>query len=228
MSFTLDTIVPWGRSFDEYVAMFALTNNDLQKHILGCGDGPAAFNATLTAQGGRVTSIDPLYQCSAHDIRQRINETYDTVLAQTRNNQHEFVWKSIHSVEELGQIRLAAMNDFLADYERGKQQARYLAHELPQLPFANQQFDLAICSHLLFLYSEQLSLAFHFEAILELCRVANEVRIFPLLELGAKPSRHLQTVADMLEKQGYNIIVRKVNYEFQRGGNQMMQIEKIA
>jgi hypothetical protein len=40
--FTLDQVVPWGRSFDEYQRMFALTGADLGL-ILGCGDGPAAL-----------------------------------------------------------------------------------------------------------------------------------------------------------------------------------------
>ena len=51
MPFTLDQIVPWGRSFDEYVKMFALTEADLEKRILGCGDGPASFNAVMRTKG---------------------------------------------------------------------------------------------------------------------------------------------------------------------------------
>lgn len=35
MSFTLEKVVPWGRSFDEYAAMFSLSNADLDKRILG-------------------------------------------------------------------------------------------------------------------------------------------------------------------------------------------------
>ena len=38
--FTLDKVVPWGRSFDEYRRMFALTEIDLRRTIVGCGDGP--------------------------------------------------------------------------------------------------------------------------------------------------------------------------------------------
>lgn len=55
MAFTLKNIVPW-RSFDEYVAMFALTDEDLRKNILGCGDGPADFNAEITKRGGKIVS----------------------------------------------------------------------------------------------------------------------------------------------------------------------------
>lgn len=225
MSFSLKQIVPWGRSFEEYVAMFALSGEDLDKRILGCGDGPAAFNARLTSRGGRVVSADPLYRFAADDIRQRINETYPDVMAQTRENSHEFIWTCISSVEELGRIRMAAMEEFLADFSQGRQQGRYVDAELPRLPFPDEKFDMAVCSHLLFLYSEQLSADFHAASIRELCRVATEVRIFPLLELGSKKSRHLEAVTRILSGAEYSVAVETVAYEFQRGGNQMMRVE---
>ncbi len=224
MSFTLERVVPWGRSFDEYVAMFGLADADLQRRILGCGDGPASFNASLTRRGGRVLSVDPLYQFSVEDIRRRIGETYEEVLRQTRTNMHEFAWTSIKTVEELGRLRLAAMEEFLADFPQGVEQGRYVVGELPHLPFSDRQFDLAVCSHLLFLYSKQLSAEFHLAAIRELCRVAEEVRIFPLLELGATTSRHLQAVTTALTAEGYTVAIVPVSYEFQRGGNQMAVI----
>ena len=83
------------------------------------------------------------------------------------------------------------MAKFLDDYPSGKAAGRYIEAALPMLPFSDQAFDLALCSHFLFLYSEQCNLTFHIESIRELARVASEVRIFPLLELGAQPSRHL-------------------------------------
>lgn len=65
MAFELSRVVPWGRSYAEYVAMFALSDEDLKRRILGCGDGPAALNAGLTGRGGSVVSVDPLYAFSA-------------------------------------------------------------------------------------------------------------------------------------------------------------------
>ncbi len=117
MAFTLDSIVPWGRSYEEYVAMFALTENDLQKRIVGCGDGPAGFNCVLTRQGGRIVSVDPLYHFSRTRIKNRVDETCREVLEQTRKNQHEFIWKNICSVDELGRTRMQAMEAFLDDYD---------------------------------------------------------------------------------------------------------------
>jgi len=182
--FTLDQVVPWGRSFDEYRRMFALSDADLGFRILGCGDGPASFNAEATRRGASVISCDPIYQFDVNDIRDQIAVTYERILDELRRNVDDFVWDSIASVDELGRIRMAAMQEFLEDYAPGRAQRRYIQGELPTLMFADSSFDLALCSHLLFLYSDQLGEAFHRASLLELCRVAREVRISPLLALG--------------------------------------------
>ena len=82
--------------------MFALSERDLGLRILGCADGPASFNAVLTRRGGSVVSVDPIYQFSKEQLRARIDETYDRVLAEVRANQSEFVWTHFESVEALG------------------------------------------------------------------------------------------------------------------------------
>ena len=226
--FTLAQVVPWGRSFDEYRKMFAISDADLAGRILGCGDGPASFNAGATGRRTSVVSCDPIYRWTADELRARINQTYDEILEQTRQNQHEFVWDAISSVEELGRTRMAAMAEFLADYPVGLSQGRYVEAALPALPFRDAEFDLALCSHLLFLYSDQLGEAFHRTAVLELGRVAKEVRVFPLLALGGLPSPFFDTCGGMLREMGYDVSIERVDYEFQRGGNQMMRVRKTA
>jgi uncharacterized protein (DUF952 family) len=227
MAFTLDEVVPWGRSFDEYVAMFALSDDDLARRILGMADGPASFNARLTKRGGSAISADPLYRWSAPQIRERIRDVTPTVLEQARANADGFIWTThIRSLEELRRLRESAMDEFLGDYESADARVRYVDAALPALPFADAQFDLALCSHFLFLYSEQESLLFHVDAILELCRVAAEVRIFPLLELSGAPSRHVQPVLDALDARGMAARRQRVSYEFQRGGNEMLVISR--
>jgi hypothetical protein len=221
--FALDQVVPWGRSFVEYLRMFALSDADLRLKILGCADGPASFNAHATRRGIQVISADPLYGLDAHKIRDRITATYNQVLGQTLLNTDQFVWDTIHSPDELGRMRMEAMQTFLEDYDRGRQQGRYIEAELPLLPFADQSFDLALCSHFLFLYTEHFSDAFHCRAILELCRVSREVRIFPLLALDGRPSLHVAAITNKLG-HCYDVSIEAVPYEFQRGGNQMMRV----
>jgi len=75
----LEGVVPWGRSFAEYKKMFSLSANDLDRKILGCGDGPACFNAELTKAGGDVVSVDPIYQFNGQEIYSRINDVYPQV-----------------------------------------------------------------------------------------------------------------------------------------------------
>ncbi len=227
MAFQLKEIVPWGRSFSEYLAMFALSDDDLTKHILGCGDGPASFNAALTKRGGRIVSVDPLYEYDVDDISKRIDETFDQVIQETQRNMNEFVWKNIRSIEELGKVRMTAMRDFLSDYPKGKLEKRYLAESAPILSFSDDSFDLAVVSHFLFLYSDHLDLKFHIDTVTELCRVCGETRIFPLLQLGSFPSPHIQPLSDHLSDAGYEVQQVQVPYEFQRGGNLMLRIKKV-
>lgn len=227
MAFQLKDIVPWGRNFSEYVAMFALSDDDLSKPILGCGDGPASFNATLASRGGKIVSADPLYAYDVDDIRKRIDETFDQVIQETRMNMNEFVWQHIRSVDELGKIRMNAMNDFLSDYPKGKSEKRYIADTAPILSFPDDSFGLAVVSHFLFLYSDHLDLKFHIDTITELCRVCGETRIFPLLKLGAVPSPHVEPVSDHFRTEGYEVEQIRVPYELQRGGNIMMRVKKV-
>ena len=224
MPFRYEEAVPWGRSFDEYRRMFNLTEADLSRRILGCADGPASFNAHMSRRGYRVISCDPLYQFTADQIRARIDATYQNVIEQTRRNQDKFVWQVIPSLDELGRIRMAAMDDFLDDYDQGMADGRYVPAELPTLPFSPDSFDLALCSHFLFLYSDNFSLDFHQQSIKAMCRVAKEVRIFPLLTYNADPSPYVEPLIENLAKAGHQVSIESVPYEFQRGGDQMMRI----
>ncbi|MBD1863868.1 SAM-dependent methyltransferase [Trichocoleus desertorum] len=226
MGIKLETIVPWGRSLSEYIAMFNLTATDLSRKILDCGAGPASFNAEMTRQGYTVTSCDPIYQFSTDEISQRIQATYPQIINGVTASRDSYIWDAIASPEQLGEVRMAAMNQFLQDFPMGFAAGRYLTAELPHLLFSNQQFDLALCSHLLFTYSDQLSTEFHIQAIAELCRVATEVRIFPILDISGATSPHLQPVLDHFQQQGHQTEIQLVSYEFQKGGNQLLKISQ--
>lgn len=224
----LENVVPWGRTLTEYRAMFALSDEDLGKPILGCSDGPASFNAEMTALGHSVVSVDPIYAFTAVQIEARVRETYPIIIEQVANKPDDFVWDVIKSPTELGELRMTAMHSFLADFEDGLGNGRYLPAELPHLPFEDSQFDLALCSHFLFLYSDHFDAEFHIASVRELLRIGNEVRIFPLLDLNGQSSAHLSTVVDTLRTDGFDVAIEKVGYEFQRGGNEMLKISNEA
>ena len=224
MAMKLAGVVPFGRSYDEYIKMFSLQDKDLEKNILGVGDGPASFNADASKKGIKITSIDPIYQFTAQAIKQRFDEVVDGIIEQVRSSPGDWVWSYHKSPDDLREKRLQAIEIFLEDYDLGKEEARYIFGELPHLSYSDQQYDLALCSHFLFLYSEQYDFEFHLASILEMLRAAKEVRIFPLLTLALKASPYLERIIEELKILNYQVSIEKVEYELQKGGNQMLKI----
>lgn len=215
--------VPWGRDLDEYIHMFGLSEADLSKRILGCSDGPASFQAELRERGGDVVSVDPLYALENHRIKERVHAVCEMIMEDTIARRAEYCWDTIHSPDELRARRLGAMRRFLEDFPSGAG-ARYVCGMLPALSFGDNRFDIALCSHFLFLYSEQFDSDFHVAAIRELKRVATEVRIFPLLDLHGQPSEHLDPVLRSVDEFGLTTSILRVDYEFQAGGNEMLLV----
>jgi hypothetical protein len=223
MAVKLDSVVPFGRSLAEYQQMFHLSTDDVKRKILDIAGGPASFNAEMAQLGHAVTSIDPLYAFSGPEIQKRFDACVDNIIEQVKNSSNDWVWNYHKSPEDLRRNREKALALFLADYERGKAEHRYIAGSLPDLP-TERRYDLVLCSHFLFLYSEQLSYDFHQQAILKLLACAHELRIFPLLTLGLERSPYLDSLRKVLDQQGYFSEITKVEYELQPGGNEMLRI----
>lgn len=225
MPFTLEKVVPWGRNLQEYVEMFDFDVNNQHQRIISFGDGPSSFNSEMLQFRRTVTSIDPIYQFSKQEIEERISETKEIVLQQVAENKNDFVWEKIRDIDNLEEIRISAMSRFLNDFETGKSENRYIAHELPnKLDFDDNTFDLGLSSHFLLLYS-QLGLDFHIQSINEMLRICQEIRIFPIVDLKSEKSDVLEGVLDFFSSK-YHIEIRKNNYEFQKGGNEMLRIAK--
>ncbi|MBI2422204.1 MAG: SAM-dependent methyltransferase [Candidatus Hydrogenedentes bacterium] len=220
----LDTVVPWGRSFDEYVRMFNLGASELERSILGCGDGPASFNSEAYARGVRIISVDPLYHHSAQEIRRRISDVRPGLMEQLRLHADAYCWDLITSPAELERLRMQAMASFLEDYALGLEEGRYLPYSLPNLPFRHGAFDLALVSHFLFTYADQLRPSFHLNALLECLRVAQEVRVFPLVNHDGTPVKWLPALTSALAQQGFTSRIQQVDYEFQKGANTMLVV----
>jgi hypothetical protein len=211
---------------EEYSLMFRLSQSDLRRRILGCGDGPASFNAEMANQGVAVVSCDPIYLLKSDEIQDRFEASIAPVMAQVYAHPGNYVWAYHRNPDELLRRRRQVMRTFAGDFRAGAAEGRYVAAALPDLPFPDKAFDLAICSHFLFLYSNALDFEFHRESVLELCRVAEEVRIFPLTALDCEPSAHVPRLAEALRCTQQKVEVEAVDYQFQRNGNAMMRISQ--
>jgi hypothetical protein len=59
-----------------------------------------------------------------------------------------------------------------------------------------------------------------------MCRVAKEVRVFPLLGgYSGVESEHLNPILTEL-RRSFHVETPKVCYEFQKGGNKMLRVSK--
>ncbi len=220
--FHLTGILPWGRNRAEYTAFFDLAELRLGIAVLDCAAGPSSFAVEMADRGFRVVAADPVYSATKDEIAAQIEASRALVMESLRASARRFVWDSYRSPEGLEATRLTTMKHFLEDFGDGVEAGRYVATALPRLPFADGAFDLALCSHFLLLYSAQFDGSFHKAAVGELCRVARELRIFPILDLQGVPSRHLPAVGRVLSELGWSSELRRVGYEFQKGGNQML------
>ena len=224
MAFELSKVVPWGRTLEEYKTMFNLNNEDLKKSIASFGDGPASFNTEMTNLKNNVTSFDPIYQFTKQQLINRIQETKDIVMKQAKENKDNFIWTTIKDLDELKKIRMGAMYKFIDDFETGKEQNRYISHELPnKTNFKDKHFDIGLSSHFLLLYPN-LGLDFHIKSIDEMLRICSEVRIFPILDLDAKESNLLKPIVDNYSNS-YNVKIEKTDYMFQKDGDKMLVIK---
>ncbi|MGK2739536.1 hypothetical protein ACSHT0_01455 [Tepidicaulis sp. LMO-SS28] len=217
-------IAPWGRRLREYRAFFVLDEAALSRPVLDVGAGPSSFVAEVTAAGGRAVAADPLYTLANDAIAGRFEETVPLMRAAMQEARERFNWNTYGSATALEALRREALGLFLKD--RARAQERYVAGALPALPFAEKQFGIALVSHLLFLYGDDLDFAFHIAAIKELARVAEEVRIFPLFNLDGRPSSHLPCVVKHLRAEGYACAEVRVHFEFQLGARTMLQVKR--
>ncbi|MCY3739592.1 MAG: SAM-dependent methyltransferase [Candidatus Poribacteria bacterium] len=224
MEFHYKDIVPWGRSFDEYLDMFNLSEDDLVHDIVDVGGGPASFNTGMHQRGTPIISVDPIYRYSEAELRQRIQETHKDIITQAFGNRDKFVWTRFSSVGELVAFRRQTMEAFCQDFETGRQQGRYVVAALPNLPFPDRHFDLVLSAHLLFFYSANRDLAFHLDAVREPLRIGTEVRIFPLVDVNSSFSPFVLPVIRELKKDGIDSTIETVPYHLQKTGNQMLRL----
>ncbi|NMI03273.1 hypothetical protein HF638_04765 [Paenibacillus sp. SZ31] len=104
---------------------------------------------------------------------------------------------------------------------------RYVASVLPELTFANEQFDLTLSAHFLFTYAGRLDVDFHVATVMELLRVTKrEVRIFPTVDMSGDRYKHMDALKLILEERGCTVSEEPTAYEFQRNAHTMLQIVK--
>jgi hypothetical protein len=221
----LKDIVLIGRTFDEYYKMFDLRSIDKKEKILDVASGVSSFCAEATVMGYQVTASDRIYCLSAQDIEKKCAEDLEDVLGKLPEIKDLYKWEFFRDIEGLRKQRRRAYKSFVEDYKQNSNGV-YVNTQYPKNDFKYKQFNIALISHFLFMYDEHLNYEFHKETIKEIMKITSkEIRIFPLVNLKGKKSQFVEELIKDEEFYNNKIKVVKVDYEFVKGGNEMLVIK---
>lgn len=215
------------RSLGEYVDMFGLDRLDLERRIVDCPGGAASAVAEICSAGGDAIAVDPQYAQGPDDLRARIRTDMDRSIAHLHQREIDYDWDVRGGVVGHETIRRAAVQQMLDHLDAAPE--RYVAGALPDLPLADNSADLVLCSHLLFTYADRLDTAAHVNAIVEMARVAPEVRIYPLVDHAGNPLPELvRSVIAKLKKERLTSEIEPVVRPFQLAATTRLVVRRTS
>lgn len=216
-----------GRSYQEYLKFFHLEHGCLENNrVLDCAAGASSFTAHMNRKGYDVIAVDILYHQDPGFLQRRCEEHLNALVEALSQMEGHFVWSFFQDMNQLREHRMKVCRDFSQDYRAGRGE-RYIKADLTSLPFKDNTFDLVLCSHLLFIYDHRLSYEFHLNSIKEMLRVASkELRIYPLVKSKGEKSPFVKKIMEELQET-VKIEILKVDYEFRKGGDEMMKMKLI-
>ena len=122
-------------------------------------------------------------------------------------------------------LRECASAIFFSDFKIHPQ--RYVAGELPRLPFADGEFDLTLVSYLLFAYQDRFDYEFHRDSILEIMRVARgEARIYPTVTFEAQASEYIPMLHSDPALQVFEFTEIETDFEFLVNSNSYLRVTR--
>jgi hypothetical protein len=190
-----------GFTLNDYIQMFDLTDSDLTRKILDYNAGCASFTQELALNNPGVMACDNLYQHSPAVLWDKLNH-----LAMNSN-----AIKALLTPAFINE-RAQHIPQMMAHYAKVGS-THYLNSKIENLIFPDEAFHLALSAYALFTVTDHLSETYHINAILELLRVANEVRIFPLTNLQGKVSPYIGTILSGLQQQGLDTEIKTRQFQ---------------
>lgn len=221
----LNKVVLLGRTLDEYVRYFGLDLRALSgKRILDVASGVSSFCAEANELGIDVTAFDQIYCFSTEQIQQQCERDLDFVTSEI-GKVKAYKWDFYKNPQGMRAYRERAYKKFLEHYRQRRD--RYIFGSLPGIPCPDQQFDVTLVSYLLFVYEDQLDYEFHKRSLLEILRVTRgEVRIYPLVNFRAEPSKYIEQIKADKDFAPYEFAEVKTDFEFLANSNRFLRISR--
>ncbi|PHQ79629.1 MAG: hypothetical protein COB66_06480 [Coxiella sp. (in: Bacteria)] len=217
-----EVIPGWIHGLEEYEQMFDLKPEDFKKSILDFPGSISSFNAEVHAEAKHVVSGDAIYAKDMTEMQAYADKLFALNSEYLTQHADDLLQKGKDGLEFVFEMWQRNQARFLEDYAAAKGQGRYERVLMPNLPYETHQFQLALCSDYVFNGHAHNDCRPE-QVVLELCRVAEEVRIFPLLTETGDISEWLGPIMLELQNNNYGVEVRQVSFENLKGGNAMMR-----
>ncbi len=218
----LDRVVLLGRTFEEYRRYFLLKPEELiARDVLDMAGGVSSFCAEANGQHTR--------DFVRSDLSVVSRRNRGALRARSRSGLPRH-WERSHLSLELLQdsgthARVSAVRLFRFCVRLQNPPERYVAGELPSLPFPDGSFDLTLVSYFLFAYQERLTCEFHRDSILELMRVTrSEACIYPTITFEAQPSQYIPLPRSDPALQHFQFTELKTDFEFLMNSNSFLRM----
>jgi hypothetical protein len=208
-------------TYEDYCKMFALDEILLQRKIIDFPGAFSSFNATAHQKDQSVVSLDGLYDLGTAMIENVVSQQkqiWINHVSQMSGTPDLFPIAQ----EKFAKFKLSS-DLFLDDYTNGKEQQRYQAGDSEsKLPFDDHSFQLALCSH--WLFKQDFDLKQTIDFIDELCRVAGEVRIFPINNAKYEAPEFLGHLMANYQTRGFQISCIAIEFDKHETGSAMLSI----
>jgi len=209
----------WIYNLVDYQHIFALSDQELQKNVLDYPGGISSVNAELSALGKSIISADPFYHLGAKEMSLHAQQILDKNI-QYLNEHADILENQNIAAAEIIKNWKNSVELFLADYEIGKREGRYLMMSVPPQTI-NRSYELLLCADLLFNQQELLPAP---ELMASLCNLAAELRIFPLIAEKKVISGQLGPIMLDLQQRNFGVEIRAINYPLRRDATAMLRV----
>ncbi|MBH5318214.1 class I SAM-dependent methyltransferase [Paenibacillus sp. GSMTC-2017] len=218
------------RSYDDYLCMFRLTEDDLaQGAILDIAGGGSSFTAEARKRGYEAFAVDPRYGADVVKLVSEARQEIETSTAKIEALKEHFDWSYYGSVDLHRRGRISALNKFAEHVGLVGSGQHYIDGKLPELPFENNTFSNIMCSHFMFLYGAQFDFAFHLQSIREMLRIIKpngHIRIYPLTTLQFQPYERLDELIGIISEEGGIVEQKESQLPFIPGSKHYLHIQK--
>lgn len=227
LSLDLERIVFIGRTYEEYLNMFDLSEQNLRGlSILDCPAGACSFTAEGCEKGLEVTATDIAYQFNPVELEAKGLADLHHVFERMQGTQQLYDWSFYGTLEHHREHRERALS--LSTLHRKEHPTRYVSAVLPELPFADGSFDLTLSAHFLFSYGDRLDHEFHCATLSELIRVTrDQIRIFPLVDGTGKKYDQLNDLCKLAATHGWLAEEKGTAYRFQQGADSYLLLSRV-